>query len=99
LDIAVAFGLKDTERIKTDGDLAYLRVQPEYEAFEQNGFQLPKELPSPQKEPTEPDESVPSDLLDQLARLKKERDAGLLTEEEYVHREQQLKSKGAADDL
>jgi class 3 adenylate cyclase len=99
LDIAVAFGLKDTQRIKTDGDLAYLRVQPEYEAFEQNGFQLPKELPSPQKEPTEPDESVPADLLDQLARLKKERDAGLLTEEEYVHREQQLKSKGAADDL
>lgn len=92
LDIAVAFGLPDPDRIKTEGDLAFLRIQPEYQVFEKNGFRLPKELPSPKVKDPELDESVPADLLDQLARLKKERLAGLLTEEEFKIREKQLRS-------
>ena len=98
LDLAVAFGLQDTNRIKTEGDLAFLRVQPEYQTFEKNGFQLAKELPSPKREELGQDESVPTDLLDQLGKLKKERDAGLLTEEEYWRKEKQLRLGGTAED-
>jgi class 3 adenylate cyclase/TM2 domain-containing membrane protein YozV len=48
LDLAVAFGLKNADdRIKTHGDLSYLRVQPQFEAFAEHGYRLPKELPKP----------------------------------------------------
>ncbi|MCB0636242.1 MAG: NINE protein, partial [Lewinella sp.] len=36
LDVAVAFGFRDFDRISTEGDLAFLRVQPAYRAFAQN---------------------------------------------------------------
>jgi class 3 adenylate cyclase/TM2 domain-containing membrane protein YozV len=44
LDLAVAFGLKNADdRIKNHGDLSYLRVQPSFDAFAENGYRLPKE--------------------------------------------------------
>ncbi len=96
LDMAVAFNL-DTERIKAEGDLAYLRVQPEYEVFEKNGYRLPRELPSPKDEVLELDDSMPADLLEHLALLKDKRDAGLISEEEYLRREKLLKLWGNPD--
>ena len=99
LNIAVGFGLQDINRIKTEEDLSYLRVQPAYQAFEDNGFRESIHLPfSPKKNQDIEDEFVPSNLLDQLAKLKKEREAGLLSMEEYQRREKQLRSSGKSDD-
>ncbi|HKK77031.1 MAG TPA: NINE protein [Saprospiraceae bacterium] len=71
LDIAVAFGL-EVERIKTEGDLAFLRVQPEYLAFEQNNFHLPPEPVQVQEDYLDLQETNKPDLLGQLSRLEKE---------------------------
>jgi TM2 domain-containing membrane protein YozV len=92
LDIAVSFGLKDTNRIRTEGDLSFLRIQPEFQSFKKNNFRLSIKPPSPKTESQNLDESVPTDLLDQLAKLKIEREAGRLTNEEYRLKEKVLKS-------
>lgn len=94
LDVAVAFGFRNFDRIRTEGDLAFLRVQPAYRAFENNNFQLPKELPTPQEDILDLQNPRSSDLLDQLSRLEKERRAGHLSEEAYRERAQRLRSEG-----
>lgn len=60
LDLASAFGLENLEkRIRTEDDLSYLRIQPQFEVFAQNGYRLLKELPEPQP-----------DLLEEAAKQK-----------------------------
>lgn len=97
LDVAVAFGL-EVDRIRTEGDLAFLRIQPAYQAFEQNNFHLPKEPKRAQKDHLDLQETHPPDLLEQLSRLERERRAGHLSEEEFKAREQALKSKELGKD-
>lgn len=92
LDVAVAFGLSDPGRIKAHGDLAYLRIQPAFEAFEQNGYRLAKELPPPSAEWLDPDDSGQPDLLEQLNQLQKQWRAGKLSDQEYRLRQEELKS-------
>ena len=82
---AVQYGFKDFEKIKTHDDLAFVRIQPEFEAFEQNHFQLPdqvKEIPIQEKQDDQ--------LLNQLKKLAELRDKGLITEEEYVKEKSKL---------
>ncbi|MEO1263104.1 MAG: adenylate/guanylate cyclase domain-containing protein [Bacteroidota bacterium] len=86
LDLAVAAGLKDKGRIQMQSDLAFLRMQPEYEAFVNNGYRLakPKLEPEPEEDILElknPDNSP--DLLEQLRKLQELREEGQLTEQEY----------------
>ena len=92
LDVAVAFGLKDPERIRTNDDLSYLRIQPSFEAFFQNGYRLAKELPPASTEWLDPDDSDQPDLLEQLAQLQKQWQAGQLSDKEYQLRQEELKS-------
>lgn len=94
LDLAVAFGLQNVDRIRTEGDLAFLRVQPAYLAFEKNNFQRPKELPAPPADVLDLEDAKADDLLDQLSRLEQERRAGQLSEEEYQDQAQQLRARG-----
>ena len=91
LDRAVKLGFKDTDRIKTHDALAFLRIQPEFPAFERAGFQLPKDAQTPQLSAPAPDllSSTP-DLLDQLQKLGDLRDRGLLTEEEFAAQKAKL---------
>ncbi|MEL7118306.1 MAG: NINE protein [Bacteroidota bacterium] len=93
LDIAVAFGFHDFERIKKEDDLAFTRIQPEYAKFASNNYQIPKEQSFPKQNQLKQQETESSDLLDQLTRLKKERQEGLLSEEEFKDKEKQLKSR------
>lgn len=93
LDAAVAFGLSRAEdRIKNEGDLAYLRVQPEFEAFARNGYRLPRELPSPKADWIEADEASEPDLLEQLNQLQRQWREGKLTDEEYQLKQRRLQS-------
>ncbi len=69
LDLASAFGLENLEeRIRSDDDLSYLRIQPKFEVFARNGYRLPKELPPPRP-----------DLLEQEPglKLKEQREAAI----------------------
>ncbi len=82
LSRAVKLGFKDKEKIKTHDDLAYLRIQPEFEDFENSGFAMEKKnKPSPHlREQPEGDDV----LLSQLNRLAELRKKGLLSEDEFV---------------
>ncbi len=88
IDRAVAMGFKDFERIKTHDALAYLRIQPGFDEFEQNGFQLVQKLPTESR--GIPMEKLTGDLLEQLNRLGDLREKGLLSEEEFVAQKKKL---------
>ncbi len=91
LDVAVAFGLKNPERIKIHGDLSYLRIQPAFERFVQNGYRLTRELPPASTEWMDTDEPDATDLLEQLNRLQKQWQSGKLSDEEYEQRQKELR--------
>jgi class 3 adenylate cyclase/TM2 domain-containing membrane protein YozV len=99
LDAAIAFGLKDINRINEYADMAYLRMQPEFDAFVNNNNRLPEEIPSQRKEmpplPKDTDQAqsvTDTDLLEQLNKLHMLYEEGLLTESEYLKQEETLKS-------
>lgn len=92
LDKAVAFGLEDKGKIKTHDDLAYIRIQPEFEAFEANGFRLQTEGSGDSPMIEAPKENLLDDdlLLSQLKRLADLREKGLLTEAEFATEKKKL---------
>jgi len=83
LDVAVGFRLENVDRIKTNDDLSFLRFQPGYEDFVENNYRI-KDTPrfKPSEEP---------DLLEQLNRLQKLRNDGVLTEEEFLKEKERIK--------
>jgi TM2 domain-containing membrane protein YozV len=91
LDKAVEYGFTDFGKIRSHDDLAYVRIQPQFEAFAEAGFRL-KNTPQEQ-EPTRNQQiqEEPNDkLLLQLKRLSELRDKGLITETEFVAEKQKL---------
>lgn len=96
LDKSVALGFRDLEKIKTHEHLAFIRVQPEFEAFEKNNFRLPDNSAiqittsiSEEKNPAEP-AMESEEFLSQLNKLAELRQKGLITEEEYVLEKKKL---------
>jgi hypothetical protein len=88
LSKAVELGFKDFERIKTKDDLAFVRIQPEFDEFEANGFKLgARSASQPSKASLEQsdEELVITDdvLLSQLNKLAELRKKGLLSTEEF----------------
>lgn len=74
LSKAVSHGLKDVNRIFTHDDLAYIRIQPEFEAFRAGGF----------KQSGQKTENVQNDaLLHQLQKIADLRNRGILSDEEF----------------
>ncbi len=87
LQKAIQLGFKDLELIKSHDDLAYLRIQPEFENFEKNGFSnyRPSQQSGRKKELPANDPNLTDDiLLSQLNKLKELRDKGVLSEKDYV---------------
>lgn len=82
LDSAVKNGLKDYEKILNHEDLAFVRIQPEFEDFKNNQFQI--QTKKKEKEPEETNQPMDDVLLAQLNRLMELRKKGVLTENEYV---------------
>ncbi len=93
LDKAVQFGFKDFQKIKEHHALAYLRIQQDFEQFEENGFRL---LPgnatgAGQGRASEKDLlAAEPDLLDRLKKLAQLREHGLLTEQEFQTEQRKL---------
>lgn len=90
LDKAVEYGFTDFDKIRTHDDLAYARIQPEFDDFAAAGFRITQATSPPP--PPNPDEAPPQDdkLLSQLKRLAELRDKGLITEIEFVAEKQKL---------
>lgn len=90
LDRAVSIGFKDFEKIKKHHALAFLRIQPEFDDFAENGFRL-REKTEVQKEQQQEDLlNTKPDLLDQLRKLGELRNKGLLTELEFEQQKKKL---------
>lgn len=85
LSKAIEFGFKDMEKIKTHDNLAFLRIQPEFEEFVENGYKLSPSMAKPEENLLQDDI-----LLSQLNKLAELRKKGLLSEEEYVTEKQKL---------
>jgi len=97
---AVELGFKDFEKIQTHDDLAYIRIQPEFESFKNNNYSnysratgktKSKEIASPKEKENLLDNDV---LLSQLNKLKELRDKGVLTEKDYVFETKKLMRNG-----
>lgn len=86
LDKAVRLGFKDFERIRTHDAFAYLRVQDDFEAFEENGFRVGGAMQQKQTQ----EDAVDPDLLEKLKKLADLRDRGILTDEEFVIQKEKL---------
>ncbi|MEY3420673.1 MAG: hypothetical protein RIR48_958 [Bacteroidota bacterium] len=90
LSKAVQHGLKDVERILVHDDLAFVRIQPEFEHFRSSGFRTnpyKTDIPDAQKE-AEPvavqEEEMDDKLLSQINKLSQLRKKGILSEEEFI---------------
>jgi TM2 domain-containing membrane protein YozV len=93
LDDAIKNGLKDTDKILSHDDLAFLRIQPEFDAFKANGFQLTKrQIQEEDKNEEEQVSKKPMDdiLLAQLNRLMELRKKGVLTEQEFTRERKKI---------
>jgi TM2 domain-containing membrane protein YozV len=91
LDKAVEYGFNDFDRIRTHDDLAYVRIQAQFDDFASAGFRIrkPAEAQTPQNTP--PSAEIQDDkLLSQLKRLAELRDKGLITENEFVAEKEKL---------
>ena len=98
LDRAVALGFQDFDRIRAHDSFAFLRIQPEYNAFAENDFRLAADRAEEEKtleNPIAEEEMVElpeidDDLLDQLQRLATLKEKGLLTEVEFDTQKKRL---------
>lgn len=90
---AVSLGFNDTERILTHDDLAFVRIQPEFEEFKKSEFRvLPREIqnePRPSKSIEEQNEGEVF-KLEQLKKLESLKQRGILSEIEYQKEKQRL---------
>lgn len=84
---AVKYGFKDFEKINTHDDLAYLRIQPEFDDFKENGYVLSREK---REIPVKEEEVTDDVLLSQLNKLAEMRKKGLLSNDEFVLEKEKL---------
>jgi len=88
LEKAIDLGFKDLEKIKTVDELAFLRIQPDYEAFVNNNYKKVERAKA--VEPPKDDLLQDDLLLSQLNKLKELRSRGLLSEREYIYEKDKL---------
>lgn len=87
LEEAVKLGFKDKDKIMSLDDLAFLRIQDEFEEFKNNGFtrEVPKQKALPAEDLLQDDV-----LLSQLNKLKDLRSRGLLSQKEFNYEKEKL---------
>ncbi|MFM8449542.1 MAG: NINE protein [Haliscomenobacter sp.] len=90
IDQAVGLGFNDFDRIRTHDALAFLRIQPDFEAFQANGFRLLNRLDAPGEEADLLDKITNKELQDRLRKLSELKEKGLLTEDEYDSQRRKL---------
>jgi TM2 domain-containing membrane protein YozV len=94
---AVSLGFKDFDLINSKDDLAFVRIQPEFDEFKTNGYKLgarTESVNSARTEQKDEDLVITDDvLLSQLNKLAELRKKGLLSQEEFnMERKKLLRS-------
>lgn len=88
LSKAVSLGYNDFEKIQSHDDLAYIRIQPEFEPFKKKGYILSgreDDTENTENSNNSATEEIKDDvLLSQLNKLAELRKKGLLTEDEFI---------------
>jgi len=82
IELAVSKGLKDPNRIMTHDDLAFIRIQPEFQEFKEKGFRRTRTTTKRQESTGQ--KPMDDILLAQLNRLMELRKKGVLTEQEFT---------------
>jgi len=82
LSRAVELGFKDLEKIQTHDDLAFLRIQPEFEDFKAAGYRLGGKAGEATNTGSEP-EQKDDRLLARLNKLKELREKGMISDTDY----------------
>ncbi|NND05088.1 MAG: NINE protein [Saprospiraceae bacterium] len=82
---AVEMGFNDFSRIDDHDALAYMRIQPQWEQFKENGYTLNKKIAAPKENLLDDDL-----LLQQLKKLNELKDKGLITEREFLEQKTKL---------
>lgn len=96
LNRAVELGFNDFDKVQTHDDLAFLRIQPEFDDFKQNGYKLGAQhaqqaRASKRENENQKAANVTDDiLLSQLNKLAELRKKGLLSEQEFVTERKKL---------
>lgn len=93
LNLAVKQGFAYKEKIKTHDALAYLRIQPQFDEFVANGYQIKTQTttPPPQADPPKQLNLLnDEELIKKLKKLGELRDQGLITKEEFETQKQIL---------
>jgi len=88
LELAIDNGYKDLQNLGKVDELAFLRIQPEYEAFVINGHK--RVMKGKTIEPPAGDLLQDDLLLSQLNKLKELRTKGMLSEKEFVQEKEKL---------
>lgn len=86
---AVEYGFNDYEKLSTHDDLAFVRIQNQWDDFKNGGF---KSYTAFEKNPYEQPKAEPQNdvLLEQLNKLDELRKKGLLSENEYALEKKKL---------
>ncbi len=87
LSEAVKHGFKDFEKIDTHDDLAYLRIQEEFDDFKAKGY---KYTSAAKNAPVNEAEVTDDVLLSQLNKLAEMRKKGLLSQGEFILEKEKL---------
>lgn len=90
IEQAIELGYKDTEKILTKDDFAFLRIQNDFDSFKNNGF---KRITGKAIDPPKDDLLQNDVLLSQLNKLKDLRSRGLLSQKEFVYEKEKLLRK------
>lgn len=105
LDLAVANGFNQFDKIKNHDALSFIRTQPKFDEFVKNDYRLPESDEPEEKfklkeeKPTStPEEkaeaqeilTLEDELLDQIIKLGQLRDKGILTEDEFMAQKQKI---------
>lgn len=89
LEKAVEQGYNQYDKIKTDGDLAFLRIQDNWEEFVKNGYQ--SEVKAPVSKQIEAPEAKPIDeVIMKIEKLGELKEKGYLSEEEFQAQKSKL---------
>lgn len=91
LDKLISLGFKDLDKILNHDDLAYIRVQPQFQDFKSNGFRVVRK--SKPKKSEEKDLLQDDLLLSQLNKLMELRKKGLLSDSEFNKEKSKLLSR------
>lgn len=88
LELAISKGYKNFENLKVVDELAFLRIQPEWDDFVNNDYKIARRAKS--VEPPKDDLLQNDVLLSQLNKLKELRSRGMLSEKEFSLEKEKL---------